>query len=123
SRLGGTAAPISATGFFAWTDWSRREPSLFRRGGPPGLMQEDLVKKIQGQLMEFPDAMVIVLVPPAIQGLGVAGGFEMRVEDREGVGLDELQERTTAVVDAARQNPQIDPRTATIFRSGVPQIY
>src|SRR5205823_270300 len=123
SLLDGTAAPNSATCFVAWTDWSKREPSLFNRHVPPGLLQEDLVKKIQGQLMEFPDAMVIVLVPPAIQGLGVAGGFEMRVEDREGVGLDELQERTMSIVDAARQNPQIDPRTATIFRSGVPQIY
>src|SRR5581483_12186865 len=110
--------------FVAWTDWSKREPSLLHRNVPPGLLQEDLVKKIQGQLGAFPDAMVIVLVPPAIQGLGVAGGFEMRVEDREGVGLDELQDRTMAVVDAARRRPEIDPmKTATIFRSGVPQIY
>jgi HAE1 family hydrophobic/amphiphilic exporter-1 len=122
SLLDGTAAPNSATCFVAWTDWSRREPSLFNRHVPPGLMQEDLVGKIQGQLAAFPEAMVFVLVPPAIQGLGVAGGFEMRVEDREGVGLDELQERTMALVAATRDRPEIGMAGST-FRSGVPQIY
>ena len=46
-----------------------------------------------------------MLVPPSIQGLGVAGGFQMQIEDREGVGLDELQERTQAIIDAAREAP------------------
>jgi HAE1 family hydrophobic/amphiphilic exporter-1 len=123
SMLDGTAAPNSATCFVAWTDWSQREPSLLHRNVPPGLMQDDLVKKIQGQLAAFPDAMVLVLVPPSIQGLGLAGGFDMRVEDREGVGLDELQDRTQGIVDAAMKRPDAFAFAASPFRSGVPQIY
>ena len=123
SMLDGTAAPNAATCFVAWTDWSKREPSLFHRNVAPGLLQEDLVKKVQAELMAFPDAMVLVLVPPSIQGLGFAGGFDMRVQDREGVGLDELGDRTQAVAGAAMQRPDAIAFAASPFRPGIPQIY
>ena len=66
---------------------------------------------------------VLVLVPPSIQGLGVASGFQMQVEDREGVGSDVLQERTQALIDQAVQQPEIRKNTMTFFRAGVPQLY
>jgi len=63
-------------------------------------------------------------VPPAIQGLGFVGGFQMQVQDREGVGPEVLQERAQAVAMAAGKRPEIDPvRTVSTFRAGVPQIY
>ncbi len=114
SLLDGTAAPNSATCFVAWTDWSDRKTNETQ--------QEALVKKIQMELGQMQEAFVLVLVPPSIQGLGVAGGFQMQVEDREGVGLDALQDRTMAIVDAARQRPEIG-QIASTFRAGVPQIY
>ena len=49
---------------------------------------------------QMQEASVLVLVPPSIQGLGFAGGFQMQIEDREGVGLDALQDATQAVIDA-----------------------
>jgi HAE1 family hydrophobic/amphiphilic exporter-1 len=114
SLLDGTAAPNSATAFIAWTDWAKRTT--------PETSQEALVRAIQAELGQMQEARVIVIVPPAIQGLGVAGGFQMQVEDREGVGLDALQERTQAVIDAAVARPQIGGAVST-FRAGVPQIY
>ena len=30
-------------------------------------------------------------LPPAITGLGVSGGFQLQLEDRGGVGLEELE--------------------------------
>ena len=114
SLLDGTQAPNGATAFAAWTDWSKRTT--------PALQQEALVQDLQIEFGSMREAVVIVIVPPAIQGLGVAGGFQMQVEDREGVGLDALQDRTQAVIAAAQRRGEIGQVVST-FRAGVPQIY
>jgi hydrophobic/amphiphilic exporter-1 (mainly G- bacteria), HAE1 family len=125
SLLDGTAAPNSATAFITWKDWKERKTAE--------LQQEALVARVQRELGQSREAFVLVLVPPAIQGLGVAGGWQMQVEDREGVGLDALQDRTQAIMlEVARRQAEASdpskPRTsigsaATTFRAGVPQIY
>jgi hydrophobic/amphiphilic exporter-1 (mainly G- bacteria), HAE1 family len=114
SLLDGTAAPNGATAFAAWTDWSKRRS--------PELSQEALVRQLQIDFAQMQEAVIIVIVPPSIQGLGVAGGFQMQVEDREGIGLDILQERMLAIVDEAMKRPEIGMAAST-FRAGVPQIY
>jgi HAE1 family hydrophobic/amphiphilic exporter-1 len=118
SLLDGVNAPNGATAFVAWTDWSKRTT--------PETQQAALVKELQGELFAFREANIFVIVPPSIQGLGFAGGFELKIQDREGVGLETLQERTQAVIDtAAKTRPEIAPPPAirTTFRAGVPQIY
>ncbi len=114
SLLEGTAAPNSATCFAAWSEWSHRKT--------PELQQDALVRKLQIEFGKIQEPFVLVLVPPAIQGLGVSGGFQMQVEDREGVGRDVLFERTEAIIAAARTSPEIG-MASTTFRAGVPQIY
>ena len=113
SLIDGTAAPNGATAFAAWTDWSKRKSVE--------LSQESLVRQLQMDFGQLQEAFIIVIVPPSIQGLGVAGGFQMQVEDREGVGLDILQERMQAIVDKAMKRPEIGMAAST-FRAGVPQI-
>ncbi|OWK43597.1 RND efflux system, inner membrane transporter CmeB [Fimbriiglobus ruber] len=116
SLLDGTNAPNGATAFPTWTDWSKRTD--------PKASQQALVQDLQMELGSMQEAFILVIVPPSIQGLGFAGGFQMQIEDREGVGLEILQERTQAVIDEARKRPEINPmRTATSFRAGVPQIF
>jgi HAE1 family hydrophobic/amphiphilic exporter-1 len=114
SLLEGTNAPNAATAFVSFRDWSERTS--------PELAQEALVGRLMGTLNAIEEPFVLVLVPPPIMGLGVAGGFQMQVEDREGIGADALQERTQAVVEAAQRRPEIG-MAATQFRAGVPQIY
>ncbi len=116
SLLDGTAAPNSATAFAAWKDWK------YRTG--PGQSQNELVKKLRKEFAAFREAQILVLVPPSIQGLGFVGGFQLQIEDREGVGTDVLQERANAVVQAGWKRPEIEPaQTRSTFRAGVPQIY
>jgi hydrophobe/amphiphile efflux-1 (HAE1) family protein len=114
SLLEGTRAPNAATAFVSFKDWSERKS--------PELSQQALVGRLMGSLNAIQEPFVLVLVPPPIMGLGVAGGFQMQVEDREGVGMNVLQERTMAIVEAAKQRPEIG-MAATQFRAGVPQIY
>lgn len=115
SLLDGTNAPNGATAFAAWSDWSKRTT--------PELSQDSLVAKLRDEFNAMQEPFVLVLVPPSIQGLGVSGGFQMQVEDREGVGADVLQERTQAIIEEAKKRPEIDPHVASTFRAGVPQIY
>ncbi|MGE3781095.1 MAG: efflux RND transporter permease subunit, partial [Pirellulaceae bacterium] len=86
SLLDGTSAPNAATAFAAWSDWSERTT--------PELSQEALVARLQREFAQLREPMGLVLVPPSIQGLGVAGGFQLQVEDREGVGPNVLLERS-----------------------------
>jgi HAE1 family hydrophobic/amphiphilic exporter-1 len=115
SLLDGTNSPNGATAFAAWSDWSKRNS--------PETQQEELVKQLQIELADIQEAFIIVIVPPSIQGLGFAGGFQMQIEDKEGVGLDALQERATAIMEEAKKRPEIAPQITSTFRAGVPQIY
>jgi HAE1 family hydrophobic/amphiphilic exporter-1 len=116
SLLDGTAAPNSATAFAAWKDWKYRTD--------PSLSQEALVARLQKEFGGIREAFILVFVPPAIQGLGFVGGFQLQVQDREGVGLDVLQERAQAIATAGGKRPEVDPfTTRSTFRGGVPQIY
>jgi HAE1 family hydrophobic/amphiphilic exporter-1 len=116
SMLDGTAAPNAATCFITWKDWSERETAE--------LQQEKLVARVQRELGSMPEATVLVLVPPSIQGLGFAGGFQMQIEDREGVGLQALQETTQEVIEKAAKQAEFEPdRFRATLRAGVPQIY
>ena len=114
SLLDGTNASNGATAFAAWSDWSKRTT--------PDLSQESLVGRLQKEFAQMQESFILVLVPPSIQGLGVAGGFQMQIEDREGVGPEILQERTQAVIDEARKSPEIGGASSS-FRAGVPQLY
>jgi hydrophobe/amphiphile efflux-1 (HAE1) family protein len=114
SLLDGTNAPNGATAFVTWTDWSKRNT--------PNLTVEAIQMRIQMELGQYQEAFILVLIPPSIQGLGFAGGFQMQIEDRGGVGLSALQERTQAVIAESQKHPEIG-FAATTFRAGVPQIY
>ena len=54
--------------------------------------------------------------------LSVAGGYTVMVEDRGGIGLDVLQDRTDALVGKLRDDPAV-VGSLTQFRSRTPQLY
>ena len=58
-----------------------------------------------------PEAMITVLGPPPVRGVGRAGGFKLMVEDRGDVGPRTLQAQTEKLVEAAKGLP--NPNIAT----------
>jgi HAE1 family hydrophobic/amphiphilic exporter-1 len=114
SLLDGTNAPNAATSFIVFKGWSQRTA--------PHLSQDGLLATLNREFADIEEAMVSVFAPPAIQGLGVAGGFQMQVEDRAGVGLDELQAGIENIIDTARARPELGFMFST-FRAGVPQLW
>ena len=82
-----------------------------------------IAKKIQARLFaEIPDALVIVVSPPAVNGLGSSGGFRLQIQDRGNLGYSELYRVTQEVLAKARQHPSISTPFST-FQVNVPQLF
>ena len=89
---------------------------------PEGVTQETIVADLRRRLSDVPGAAIAVLVPPAIPGLGQAGGFQMMVQDKASLGLAELQKVTRELVAAA--NAQSNLRgVVTTFSGNSPQYF
>ena len=69
------------------------------------------------------DAQVMVVVPPAIQGLGAAGGFQMQVELQDGTfDYRKLEAATDELIYYANRQPELR-KLMTSFRAQVPQLW
>jgi HAE1 family hydrophobic/amphiphilic exporter-1 len=65
---------------------------------------------------------VFVVIPPSIRGLGQAGGFQMMVEDRKSLGLEELQKGTYELITAGNSEQSLRG-LATTFNARSPQLF
>ena len=94
-------------------EWSRRGAG------------EDLLSLYNGlnqRLSVIPEARILVIPPPPIQGIGNAAGFAMQVELRDGnADFGKLQAITNAMV-AAGQSQSALQRVSSSFRASVPQF-
>jgi multidrug efflux pump len=68
---------------------------------------------------EIASAEINILQAPPIEGLGTAGGFKIVLEDRGDLGLRDLQEVSTAVVNDALASPRLSG-AFTSFRGNTP---
>src|SRR5438270_2534337 len=86
---------------------------------------EDLLSLFNGlnqRLADIPEARILVVPPPPIQGIGNAAGFSMQVELRDGnADFGKLQAITNAMV-ANGQTQSALQRVSSTFRSTVPQF-
>ncbi|MFO1037896.1 MAG: efflux RND transporter permease subunit [Geminicoccaceae bacterium] len=86
------------------------------------LTQEVIVGNLRRQLAAIQEAFVMVVIPPAIPGIGQSGGFQMMLQDRAGLGLAELQKATQALLAAARDQTGL-LGVATTFSANSPQLF
>jgi len=81
-----------------------------------------ILEHIQGKLNDLPDGRGIVLVPPPIQGIGQAGGFQMEVEMLGGsFNYTKLDELTQQIVKSANADPHLQ-RVLTTFHPSAPHV-
>jgi len=81
-----------------------------------------ILEGIQKRFLSIEDARALVFPPPAVQGLGNAGGFKLEIQDRRGTGLKPLQAATDNLIQQTIQQPGI-AMAFTTFRSQVPQLF
>jgi HAE1 family hydrophobic/amphiphilic exporter-1 len=78
--------------------------------------------KLNLKLIQMPEGMVFAFSPPAIQGLGVAGGVTFVLEDRASKGVEFLANNFDRFVAAAGKRPELT-RVITTLLPNVPQVY
>ena len=86
-----------------------------------GLTLAGILGDLQGRLMGDADAMVFVLAPPSVPGIGTGGGFKLMIQDRAGRGPQEMERAMQSVMIAANQTPGI-AFAFSLFNTATPQI-
>jgi HAE1 family hydrophobic/amphiphilic exporter-1/multidrug efflux pump len=109
--LGGSFRNNAATIFVTQKHWDERAVAV------PQLVGEFFMKTAH-----IKEGMAFAIPPPAIFGLGTAGGFELYIQNRGEGGAQRLAQVLGAFTGAARQEPMLG-NVQTAWRAGVPQLY
>jgi multidrug efflux pump subunit AcrB len=93
-----------------------------QRAGNPDLTAAAIQRNLFGRLAAIDEALIVVVPPPPVRGVGNAGGFRMMIEDRAGRGPAALQQATYAMMGAAAQTPGLQ-QVYSLFENSTPQLY
>ena len=96
-------------------------PSLYGKH-IPGATAETILPKVRTALAGIKDAVVFVINPPPVQGLGSAGGFKLMVEDRGDHSAQELSDATNILVAAANKDLDFSA-VFTLYNAGAPSLF
>ena len=115
SLLSNTSSTYSGFYFLELEPWEERPTAEL---SATGIMQT-LNQKMRA---EIPEAISFAFGPPAIPGLGTAGGFTFMLQDRAGGTVQQLSDTLDKLTAAARKRPELASLVST-FRPSVPQLY
>jgi len=88
----------------------------------PGQSAEGIINRLRGTLSAIPEARILPVNPPAIQGLSSFGGFEYQLQDRRGnSGLDTMTQVMGQLLQQANQTPGLQAVFST-FAANTPQL-
>jgi hydrophobe/amphiphile efflux-1 (HAE1) family protein len=88
------------------------------------LSAQGIIRALSAKVASIDDAYILIVPPPAVQGLGTTGGFKLYVQDRAGAGYGELARVTGEVIATARaQHELLAPAIYTSYQNSVPQLY
>jgi hydrophobic/amphiphilic exporter-1 (mainly G- bacteria), HAE1 family len=115
SLLSNTSASYTGFYFLQLDPWHERLT--------PELSANGLMRALNGRLAkEIPEAIGFAFGPPAIPGLGTAGGFTFMLQDRTAGDVQQLWENLEKLIAAAKKRPELASLVAT-FRPSVPQLF
>jgi HAE1 family hydrophobic/amphiphilic exporter-1 len=114
SMLTGTNGSNMGMVFIMFAPWDERKD--------PSLRQEAILKRLRQQFRQVREAVAFAFVPPAIDGLGVAGGFQMQVQDQRDLGFEVLEGATREMVQAGNGQAGLQALN-TPFSARVPQLF
>ncbi|MEA3026099.1 MAG: hypothetical protein QOF91_1384, partial [Alphaproteobacteria bacterium] len=92
------------------------------RAKDPNQSALGIQRALFAQLGSIQDAMVFVVLPPPVMGIGNAGGFRMVIEDRAGNGPQALLNAAYAMMGRAAQTPGL-VQVFSLFENSTPQLY
>jgi hydrophobe/amphiphile efflux-1 (HAE1) family protein len=93
-----------------------------QRAGDHARSAGAITAELMRRLGEIQEALILVIAPPPVPGIGNAGGVRMMIEDRAGRGPLALQAAVDAMVNRARETPGL-MQVYTLFETSTPQVY
>ncbi|URL58500.1 multidrug efflux RND transporter permease subunit [Luteibacter flocculans] len=76
---------------------------------------------LNAKFASIQDAYIAIFPPPPVNGLGTIGGFRMQIEDRGGLGFEELFKQTQGIIAASQKTPEL-AHLFTSYQVSVPQF-
>ncbi|VFR21644.1 RND efflux system, inner membrane transporter CmeB [plant metagenome] len=86
----------SGLAFVSLKPWDERGSSVF-----------ELQQRAMARFSRIKDGFVLAIVPPSVQELGNATGFDFYLEDRAGLGHETLMAARNQLLGMAAQNPKL----------------
>ncbi len=129
-QVPGVAHAVNIVGFSGATFTSApNSGAIFAVLEPFELRAKDPSKSAQAiqaaliaKLASVQEALVIVVLPPPVRGIGTSGGFRMMIEDRGGAGPEALQGAVRDMMGKAGQTDGV-ARVFSLFETSTPQVY
>jgi HAE1 family hydrophobic/amphiphilic exporter-1 len=81
-----------------------------------------IIRELNRKLAARPEGVAYIFPPPAIPGIGTAGGFTFVLQDKGGNDVAYLADQTTKFLTALRKRPEI-AQASTTMQAAVPQLY
>ncbi|MES2977943.1 MAG: multidrug efflux RND transporter permease subunit [Pseudomonadota bacterium] len=116
SIAGFSAAPNEGIVFFGLAPFDKRTDA--------SLSKNAILGQVNGAIQQIKGARMFVVPPPAVDGLGNAGGFKLQVQDRAGLGEQALFGAAWATLGQVYGNPKSSIGTPySTYDINVPQLY
>ncbi|EIM15113.1 efflux RND transporter permease subunit [Pseudomonas chlororaphis] len=87
----------------------------------PSMSAGAIAGALNGKYADIQEAYMAIFPPPPVQGLGTIGGFRLQVEDRSGMGYEELYKEVQNVITKSRSVPEL-AGLFTSYQVNVPQV-
>ena len=110
---GFTNSPSSGIVFVTLKPFDERRSKALSAGA--------IAASLNQQYAKIQEAFIAVFPPPPVNGLGTIGGFRMQIEDRGGLGFEELYRQTQNLIAKGNQSPELAGLFSS-FQVNVPQI-
>jgi hydrophobe/amphiphile efflux-1 (HAE1) family protein len=110
---GFTNSPNSGIVFVTLKPFDQRNSKALSAGA--------IAAALNQQFGQIQDAYIAIFPPPPVMGLGTIGGFRMQIEDRAGLGFEELYKQTQNLMAKGNQTPGLQGLFSS-FQVNVPQI-
>ena len=116
SIAGFSASPNEGIVFFGLDNFEKRTT--------PDLSKGAILSRVNGAIQQIQGARMFVVPPPAVDGLGNAGGFKLQVQDRGSLGEQALYGGVWGTLGQVYGNPKSSIGTPfSTYDINVPQLF